>query len=1229
MKKIILLLNMLLSGFYSYAQAHEIKLMDGAHDEIVSMTANKERSILATIDKQGFITIWNTQDFSIINKFQKVPAGILNSTSIFTEKIALKLYGNKLLIHSDKPINYTPKENIIDVYDITTGKYLWQTKNGIVSHIAYLEDNTLIRSAIKTKASGQFNFFESGVLEIIAPDGQVKATANLHDMVSCIEVDEKKKKLFLGYKNGKVEVWDMENLRVIQKFDDYYPYRIEQKIDQIKYAPNSSMIAYSCTHSNKIVIRDYANTHMDTMALQPPKGDFYSLSFSPNGKFLAAKDGYSDIVVYNIADKSSKKLPSAFRSAMLGSLFFITDEILAGAGLAMDNTPYLGLLDWQNEIATPNYNISISAWASTFGIHLSKPSPSETILIKGDREFAYIHPTSLTVRCGENNSISGFSDYYEKHSLKQPDHFWATVPSRGWSNAAKDLHNPYVFATLFHNGSFNDRTNDFFIGYYNMRDDSFIAYTPLQLPGNEVYKSSRYRLEGTVLDKGLTLFSNNNETDASVRKLIVYDKQGKIVFEDDFVDHINGKRLTVNADVSCMAYQNSHNTLAVVSLKNFKKIAEIPVGFQKVNSYYVNGYASPTFIKSDPNYLIHEVYKEQAGNAAFCLVKTNIKTLHTDTVFQLQLLPMHYSVDEKGERLVLVYNTNFTDTAVWNQSNMLRLAEENFKSAYNPTVFIYNVSKKDITHILHPSDIEIVQAQISGSWLTVLTSDGQLAHIDLNNSATTLTQLFQKDGQAFTNGDVYYATKNMLPYISVKEGTQTYPASSKDILLNQPHTIIRQLDNNSPLYEPYSIAYNKRIGQPAVNKSKQIIKTDAAYFAPQTTFLSNTTVVNIPVAKDIAEAAKIHVYVNGYPLHGSKGVDMAQLLKEKNLALRLDPKDNIITIDIENKDGTFYPPLKYYYYNSSKDIEPRKLYLFAVGVSRYKDTVYNLKYAAKDIKDIAYLFKQQGYDSIIINTLYDENATIENIKNWADLYTHTNPNDIIVTYFAGHGLLDKHYDFCFAAHNTDFTRPASTGLPYTQLLDMINTSPSRHKVLFLDACHSGAFDREGYRADKPSGNGKNATIVSNELTRGAAVENVSTGLDQREAFVLMNQLFSDFSGDAGVEVIAASLGNSYALEKPDLQNGLFTYAFIRGVGLKMARPTDEKINSVQDALSTYTGIVEIKQLKKYLDKEVQQLSNGAQVPSIRGESVYGDDIGFFYKTFVFDPEFEAFLKRYE
>ena len=76
-------------------------------------------------------------------------------------------------------------------------------------------------------------------------------------------------------------------------------------------------------------------------------------------------------------------------------------------------------------------------------------------------------------------------------------------------------------------------------------------------------------------------------------------------------------------------------------------------------------------------------------------------------------------------------------------------------------------------------------------------------------------------------------------------------------------------------------------------------------------------------------------------------------------------------------------------------------------------------------------------------------------------------------------------------------------------------------------------------------------------------------------------------------MISAAAGNSYALESDEWKNGVFTYCLLDGLKNRKADLNDD-------------GSITVNELKEFVSKEVERLTEGAQKPTSRSENLEFD-----------------------
>ena len=1258
--KLAIILLFLFVGTFSFAQEYSLKINAGNHDEVISSCYDAEKNELITLDRNGFVVTWNAENYSIKHKFQIPPATYLASSKIsFLSRPEIQVFKSLITItHTNYVYNYTNNEDLVDVYDRATGVFKQQSKNGVITRLHFFANGTMLGGAVSTTQSGNFNFFSSGFLLNMTTANKIISSINISLAFTFLKVSNDENTIAVGYEKGKLELRDANTLKVLHEFNDYGTQPYSGKVCDITFAPNNQFFAYTAFDNNTIFIRNTTTGALiDSFNVGNNNLAIYKLSISPSSKFIAVtRNGQGGLHVYDVEKKVVREVALKTFFGPYSNVFFKNDNILLATGRTTTSSviatttnagktgAFIGLIDWKNQVVSANFNLSpTNEWISEYGTSLKKIAGLESILFSPFGNFAFAQPQLLQIKTNPTNPFDLENDFIDfwNASYSNDSLFSYTTEkiSRVSGNVAMDCINSKILSFLFHKKSkYSINTDTFFVAQYDVTKSTFIKANIIKLPFQEIEYGNNYQLVGSVASKSISLFTNiyTNEDGQQKEKILLYDKMGKKVFENNYYTcYSPDKNIAVSTDEQYVAFQNSVSTIAIVSLKNYTIQKIINTGFV-IKNRYATGFAFPEFAINTPNQLIHQVSKVENGINVFCLVKTNISNGVVDTLVSINTVPVAYHVDSFATNITLAFNYNFGDTSVWSDNGKVKiLAEQNFKKAFQPTLMVYNVLQKTFTQIVAVGNVGINAINSSGNWFTVVQHDGQIVYINKENTKQKITHIISNEDQVLVADSFYYATKNMLPYVQLSRNNKSYAATQIDVLLNKPHAIMQQfLTARDSVFLPYQLAYNKRLQQLTNSNISNIFSNDTSLTLKsvnQTFIYTKQPLVTIPIVinGNLTNLKKVTLFLNNYPISGRKGLDINSLIKNKQIELALNVGDNYITVNAEQINGTQLTPLRFYYYYNPTQMPRSKLWIYSVGVSNYKDSLYNLKYAAKDATDILQAIKYKSFDTTITRLLTNEEANEKNILLWKKEIEKTGINDVVILYFAGHGLLDKDYNFYFATHDADFMHPEKRGLRYETILDILEISSSRKKILLLDACHSGAFDKSiALKNFTPTKNAARSIISSTQVRRSTLQsKNANTVIGERQAFILMNELFTDFSNDVGVDVIAASLGNSYALETPLLQNGLFTYSLIRAIGLNMAAGSNKNI------LEASTGnSVSLPEIKSYLNKEVRRLSNGAQVPSIRSNTNFGNDITFYNQSsldYVLDKAYLDFIEKYK
>jgi WD40 repeat protein len=303
-------------------------------------------------------------------------------------------------------------------------------------------------------------------------------------------------------------------------------------------------------------------------------------------------------------------------------------------------------------------------------------------------------------------------------------------------------------------------------------------------------------------------------------------------------------------------------------------------------------------------------------------------------------------------------------------------------------------------------------------------------------------------------------------------------------------------------------------------------------------------------------ATRVKVLVDGRPIEKDLGTKSAQKEQDiRTLNVTIPEKDTEVSIIAENKYAVSEPAtVSLKWSGKVKEDEFKikpKLYVLAIGVSKYEDKNLVLQFAAKDASDFAQSFlKQKGglYRDVVVKVLTDEKATKDEIIDGFDwISKETTSKDVALVFLAGHGINDSGGVYYYLPVNTNLDKLRRTGVPFTEMKNTV-ASLAGKTILFIDTCHAG--------------NVMGARAVATDITG------------------VVNELAS---AENGAVVFASSTGKQYSFEDSNWGNGAFTKAVVEGINGK--------------ADYTGKGRITINMLDLYISERVKELTKGKQTPA--------------------------------
>ena len=236
------------------------------------------------------------------------------------------------------------------------------------------------------------------------------------------------------------------------------------------------------------------------------------------------------------------------------------------------------------------------------------------------------------------------------------------------------------------------------------------------------------------------------------------------------------------------------------------------------------------------------------------------------------------------------------------------------------------------------------------------------------------------------------------------------------------------------------------------------------------------------------------------------------------------------------------------------------LWVLAVGVSSYRNSLLNLRYADNDALAIARALKEEEggiFSEVFTRTLVNHQATRGNILT--AMTTHlgkAGPNDVVFIFVAGHGMKKiQTGSYYFLPYDADSRNLIFQGLKWSDFDEAIKIISQNVKkvVLVLDTCNAGAID--------------------------VSMRDVRVGED----------LAATMRASTGLFTLSASKGGETSMEDPDFRlpgetkgHGAFTYALLKGL----------------QGEANYDGnsYLTIAELFAYVAAQVPRITRGQQHP---------------------------------
>jgi WD40 repeat protein len=492
----------------------------------------------------------------------------------------------------------------------------------------------------------------------------------------------------------------------------------------------------------------------------------------------------------------------------------------------------------------------------------------------------------------------------------------------------------------------------------------------------------------------------------------------------------------------------------------------------------------------------------------------------------------------------------------------------------------------------HQNDVNQVALSQDGKWLASVSDDGSARLWNLE-SDRSLAIFSEGDEWLVHTDDGYFdASRNGQHLVGLSLDNRAYSIEQMALHHNRPDRIMETMGfGSAEAIAHFRARYEARRGkldvrQPSLAESLERAPT-VAIVDMKVEGSSGTLVADLRAP--VGSLASYQIYVNGTPVLPAGGRAASGQAQRISETFALIPNDTLVEIEAISSEGGAslreFRPIKV----SPRPVARRFFYL-GIGVSKYQNSALDLKYADRDVSDLATIFegyRGKYYDDVQTKVFVNEQATVAALNGARAFLRQAGPNDMVVVFLAGHGVHsdDAAAEYHFVTHEADLGRIRETTASYRIIERLFEDLPARSKILLLDTCESGERDPSSVEAAVARADARglrprtSRALVFVDSKRRARPRPF---LFNRERFI-----YQDLARGSGVVVLSSSQGSELSYENDAWENGAFTEDLKVALTSRVAATT-----------KLFSAAITPDGLRTYLADAVAKRTGGMQHPTI-------------------------------
>lgn len=1214
---------MLLLAVAGYAQTPEIVIQNGHNADISGLATHPLKNQLASVDASGKIVIWDMDTRMILKQLE------VENNYFPGVRQTLKYAGggNNLFFSTHRLSGYKMmSENTENrILRIADGQMLSRETREI--DFAFSADSSLFLTLNEYSTYQDSPVFSRSYIYIQSRDSSRNGlNTSFEQKITTFAIAQEANVVLLGFFDGSLKALDSDDLSLLWETRDFQGPVTSMDISEEKgwVALTASAGPYgNDSGAEFLTVYDIGDGTMVKMLDNRPNlggpdtRGFSKALFAPGGGYLAAISGYK-LMVWETGSFETVYINFPNRS------FSAFEQVNSIMDMAF--TPGTGELVLASGSNLFSFDIATQSYSNLFNRGMTEDYDFAGIGITDDGRY-YIHspndmklefidlynfesetydPAMLQALTGKalkiDTTLQSLSHLYAFHPgnvltfmpERQRMVVWAT-PKGHTQNHTENYFMEFDLEDWVYKGTY---------GPFDWEESEFETYFQLAHLDS---KNGWYALKGNRIGsvRGSSRLSHgivigNLHSNKKMLSKVILQRPGMLISP-------SGRYMAVVDTVrNVIVYETESMREA------YRKPLDSPAGI-----------VSPVFSPDDVLYVA-----DSDSNLVTTITKVQFDPLREETYWTFNgNVPTAIAASERYFALGVNYDYSLDKWKDSVEVNMQRFGIDYFT---DPNVLILDRFSEEKSMIAHmtgiPGFVDHISLNDTYALVKPYLQPLQIHPIAEDKSGYRITHLKLDEHNVFVDSSHYKAPKEALEAIGLRIGDHAFPVENFDVLYNRPDLLMERLGISSTSeVELYRRAYMKRKARDTFSAEGAGDPFNIEHF-PEVDILNRgdlpaaTSEANVTFSLGVEDEnfglVSWNIFVNGVPLFGEEGKEIktkAGEYAEVEAELALLEGENRIKITAVNKAGIRSIPVLRNIKREQENYGAGKtdLYVVTIGVSDYEQDAYDLQYAAKDAGDLQDLFSpvdslsfgtfekfnfpKDYYGDIHRLNLTDSAVSRSSVKTLKEKLAQSRPGDMVLVFLAGHGMLDEEGTYYFAGHDMDFSDPAEKGISFQDIQGLFDGIPARKRVLFMDTCQSGELDdtAANFTADSTTAvHTYGDTRIVTNMKRGVQTLSTESSGPGSDEFMLMKELFADFNS-TGTVIISAASGTGFALENDTWRNGVFTYSVIQGLSEYKADLDGNRR-------------ITVSELKEYILKEVEILTEGRQTPTTRQENLEFD-----------------------